>query len=52
MLAVQRRITGPMAEIRRLRAFAGISALAMVHFLISLAPLVAAMLAWPLAPAG
>src|SRR5690242_13870847 len=31
MLAAQRRGTGPMAQIRRLGAFAGISVLAMVH---------------------
>jgi hypothetical protein len=52
--------TSPMAQIRRLGAFAGISALAMVHqsgstagvfILMSLAPLVAAMRAWPLVPA-
>jgi hypothetical protein len=43
-----------MAVIRRLAklgAFARISVLAMVHFLMSLPPLLAAMLAWPLAPA-
>jgi hypothetical protein len=44
--------SGPSAQIRCLGAFAGISMLAMVHFPMSLAPLVAAMLARPLAPSG